>query len=134
MKRYCIFLTTDLKSVEDFRRRYDPLATKVPPHVTLVHPFESDQPLSAIITHLKKTFWMKKPAFAVGDPVWIEGYIHLPVRNEEEKLEQQRVARDWQFKKTGTFQSMILENILEDESSKTIYSHSIVAGGLEEMS
>jgi 2'-5' RNA ligase len=154
MKRYCVFLTIDLKSVQDFRRRFDPLAMKVQPHVTIIHPFESDQPLGAIITHLTNTFQLKNAAFAIEKPVWTEGNISIPVINDElqkirlrfysdilkpfqetkygysphitvgkytteaEKIEQQRIARDWKFGPEGTFQTLVLEKILEDESSK----------------
>lgn len=39
--------------ISDLRRRFDPLADLVPPHITLVFPFESDLTTSELRVHLE---------------------------------------------------------------------------------
>ncbi|MEM7016421.1 MAG: 2'-5' RNA ligase family protein [Pseudomonadota bacterium] len=42
-----------LDTIQEIRRKYDPLAELVPPHITLVFPFQSDISTSDLESHLK---------------------------------------------------------------------------------
>jgi 2'-5' RNA ligase len=167
MSRYCIFLKVELESVQKFREKWDPLASKVPPHVTLVHPFETDLGSKLVVEHIQKTFTLSTHEFELAQPEWTEGYALLPVvhaelsslrqklysgilkhfhkpeypysphitigryQNAQDQITQQNENH---LETRGAFQALILEQILEDETSKILYSHSIVAGGLDETS
>ncbi|MCA0148032.1 MULTISPECIES: 2'-5' RNA ligase family protein [Rossellomorea] len=39
--------------IQEIRHRYDPLSDKIPPHITLVFPFESSIPSVDILVHIK---------------------------------------------------------------------------------
>jgi 2'-5' RNA ligase len=39
--------------IQEIRNRYDPLSDKIPPHITLVFPFESSIPSVDILVHIK---------------------------------------------------------------------------------
>ncbi|WP_258111578.1 2'-5' RNA ligase family protein [Alicyclobacillus sp. SP_1] len=48
-------------SIKRIRAKYDPLADLIPPHVTLVFPFESDVSTEALTVHLQKSVVGLKP-------------------------------------------------------------------------
>lgn len=43
-----------LDRIEQFRRRYDPLASRIAPHITLVFPFESDLSADQLCAHMQQ--------------------------------------------------------------------------------
>lgn len=47
--------------VEDLRRRFDPLASSVPAHVTLVHPFQTRVELAEVIDHVDRVASTSRP-------------------------------------------------------------------------
>lgn len=58
MKTRCIHLFPEFKNltiIEDVRNKFDPLVEKIPPHITLVFPFDSDFTKEDLINHLKDT-------------------------------------------------------------------------------
>jgi 2'-5' RNA ligase len=42
-----------LDKIQEIRHRYDPLSDKIPPHITLIFPFESSIPSVDILNHIK---------------------------------------------------------------------------------
>ncbi|CAN7368625.1 2'-5' RNA ligase family protein [Rossellomorea sp. LjRoot5] len=42
-----------VEKIQEIRNRYDPLSDKIPPHITLVFPFESFIPQSEILAHIE---------------------------------------------------------------------------------
>ena len=42
-----------LDVIQEIRRKYDPLSDKIPPHITLVFPFDSTTPLDIILSHIQ---------------------------------------------------------------------------------
>ncbi|TMU86948.1 2'-5' RNA ligase family protein [Bacillus sp. BHET2] len=42
-----------LDIIQEIRRKYDPLSDKIPPHITLVFPFDSITPLDKILSHIQ---------------------------------------------------------------------------------
>lgn len=41
------------EKIQDIRKIYDPLSDKIPPHITLVFPFESLIPLNELFSHVQ---------------------------------------------------------------------------------
>lgn len=73
---------SNLHSINVLRAKYDPLVNLIPPHVTLVFPFESDIATEALKEHLKQSAIGLKPFQIVmtgitGDE---EGYLFLNVK------------------------------------------------------
>ncbi|HEX6971080.1 MAG TPA: 2'-5' RNA ligase family protein, partial [Limnochordia bacterium] len=55
--RRCIFAVVELSPAEPIARlraRFDPLYERVPPHITLVFPFERPIPVGAIAGHMER--------------------------------------------------------------------------------
>ncbi|WP_442915442.1 2'-5' RNA ligase family protein [Mangrovibacillus sp. Mu-81] len=49
----CIFPQfQNQKEIQILREKYDPLYSFIPPHITLVHPFQSNLRLEELINHL----------------------------------------------------------------------------------
>lgn len=42
-----------IEKIQEIRRVYDPLANKIPPHITLVFPFESSIPPNELLSHIR---------------------------------------------------------------------------------
>lgn len=42
-----------IENIQEIRNRHDPLSDKIPPHITLVFPFESSIPHNDILDHIK---------------------------------------------------------------------------------
>lgn len=79
-----IHLFPDLAGTEDlaaFRRRYDPLAAKIPPHVTLVFPFESAMADAALVAHVRQVTESAAPFSIVLGAAERQApdYVWLPV-------------------------------------------------------
>ena len=69
------------------RSRFDPLATKVPPHVTLVFPFSSELSRDALVAHMSTAIaGVGLFPVSLGDPVAIDGIVQLPVLAGEETI------------------------------------------------
>lgn len=50
----CIFpVFSHMESIQQIRQKYDPLAEHIPPHITLVFPFESDLSTSEVVEHVR---------------------------------------------------------------------------------
>src|SRR5688572_33434583 len=74
--------------VVSFRDRFDPLARRVPPHLTLVHPFTDMLSDSALEDHVRSVATTISPF-----PIKLEGvtlhegeYVFLNVRSEERRV------------------------------------------------
>lgn len=64
MKTRCIHLFPEFKNaniIEEIRKKFDPLATKIPPHITLVFPFDSEFSKEDLQKHLDSTVKNIKP-------------------------------------------------------------------------
>ncbi|MFZ6624199.1 2'-5' RNA ligase family protein [Vagococcus fluvialis] len=46
----------NIEFIESIRKKYDPLYNKVPPHITLVFPFETNIENNIIINHIESSF------------------------------------------------------------------------------
>lgn len=57
MKRFMAVMPTltGIESLVDLRQRFDPVASIVPPHITLVFPFESDLTAKAVRDHVEES-------------------------------------------------------------------------------
>ena len=72
-----------LIAVDAYRRKYDPLAKVIPPHISLVDPFQYTQPIETLYDHLKEVGEFHAPikVFLAGWDSY-EGkdfQIHLPM-------------------------------------------------------
>ena len=92
MSDYCIYFDFDVKGFEwlqDLREQFDPLAEKLPPHVTLVFPFSSDLSQSDLIDHVsvvKNT--ATDFAITLSQPENHKGYCWFPVAAGREEFRQ----------------------------------------------
>ena len=83
--RQCILLFPDLTNrgqIDRYRERFDPLAQKIAPHVTLVFPFESADLESDALAHDVAERIHGIDAFDLEVPppaVFDEGYVYLGV-------------------------------------------------------
>lgn len=51
----------DIKPINDMRKQYDPLAMFIPPHITLVFPFENDDTNEEIDQKLQRSLGVQSP-------------------------------------------------------------------------
>jgi 2'-5' RNA ligase len=78
----CLFLTIKSESldfIQTFRRSHDPLWNKVPPHITLIHPFTDDVPNEILIAHVKSNFVLESVSISLDKIIFVDGYAFLPV-------------------------------------------------------
>lgn len=64
MKQRCIMIFPELENIrviDEVRERFDPLASHVRPHITLVFPFNSDISTGELETHLRSVLAKVKP-------------------------------------------------------------------------
>lgn len=52
---------SNVQSINAIRSKYDPLARLIPPHVTLVFPFESDDSTEMLVEHVQESMTGVKP-------------------------------------------------------------------------
>jgi len=82
MNQYCIYLEPELKElnqIQSFRKRYDPLAEMIPPHVTLVFPFESSE-RESLLNHLNQILNKAHTiTFTLGEPEIHMDYVWFPI-------------------------------------------------------
>jgi 2'-5' RNA ligase len=78
----------DRSAIDDFRARFDPLAQLIPPHLTLVFPFEADLTTLAIRNHLRQSTMGMGPF-----PVRLQGvtgsgneYLFLNVKRGNDQI------------------------------------------------
>jgi len=87
----CILIFAEFDNIEEInklRKKYDPVATKVAPHITLVFPFESDIEASRLREHIEKKIRGVKP-FKIklqGISGESENYLFLNVIKGVEEL------------------------------------------------
>ena len=74
--------------IHELRRRFDPLATLVPPHITLVFPFESDLDKKEIEDHVRESTANMRPFPVLLQQVTgHEGeYLFLNVKQGNDRL------------------------------------------------
>ncbi|NLT11573.1 MAG: 2'-5' RNA ligase family protein [Clostridiaceae bacterium] len=82
---------TGIEDIREIRKQYDPLADCIPPHITIVFPFESDLSTEQIQQHLAENllgyrqFDFSLTGFT-GD--FRDGYIFLNVEKGKEEIIQ----------------------------------------------
>lgn len=74
--------------VEDLRRKFDPLASSVPAHVTLVHPFQARVELAEVIDHVDRVASTLRPLSLVCQGVTGHGdeYLFLNVKRGNDEI------------------------------------------------
>lgn len=86
MTTYAIYLTVDLPQEEllqEIRESFDPLAGMVPPHITVVFPFESDIAREELVELIDTTveeldcFYVE---ISLEAAVFVEGFCFFPIR------------------------------------------------------
>ena len=79
-----------LTTVEPYRQKYDPLNQVIPPHITLVDPFQFTAPLDTLVDHLKEVGDFHSPikVFLVGwDSYESKEYqLHVPMTAGHKQL------------------------------------------------
>jgi 2'-5' RNA ligase len=77
-----------VEAIEDLRRRYDPLAALLPAHLTLVFPFESALPASALAAHVRAVAAGRTPfPLALREVTGHDGeYLFLNVKCGNDEL------------------------------------------------
>lgn len=77
-----------LSAVESFRRDHDPLAARVPAHVTLVFPFASSLSDVQVIAHAKRVArrWPQLPIALSGVDAYTAQWVHLRVTRGREAI------------------------------------------------
>lgn len=74
--------------IDELRQEYDPLATKIPPHITLVHPFTDEISNESLIAHVQNTlkgarsFHLRLQG-VTGSP---NGYLFLNVKRGNDEV------------------------------------------------
>jgi 2'-5' RNA ligase len=91
MKKRCIMIFPkfqNLNRIQDIRQKYDPLFSKVNPHVTLVFPFTSDITEKELKEHIQNKAKYIKPFLLQLNGVSGEkdGYLFLNVKRGKEEL------------------------------------------------
>jgi 2'-5' RNA ligase len=89
LKRSIIILPqfgSDTDLIQNIRHQYDPLASKIPPHITLVFPFESEISSDALRQHLKTSLeGFKSFSLKLQEISHEEGYFFLnPIEGQEQ--------------------------------------------------
>ncbi len=91
MKNRAILIIPKIANVDDIqtvRLSFDPLAEKVPPHVTLVFPFESTLHTDTLMQHVKRIADSTAPfqvSFGIAE-AHDDGYVWLPVIQGRETI------------------------------------------------
>lgn len=82
---------SNLHSVNALRVKYDPLVNLIPPHMTLVFPFESEIAIDSLTEHLKQSTVELKPFRVVLAGVTGAGdeylFLNVKVGNDQVILE-----------------------------------------------
>lgn len=82
MNPYCVYLEPKLEGlnqIQTIRKKYDPLAEMIPPHVTLVFPFKLDE-RESLLKHLNPCLNKTRAIeFTLGEPQIHADYVWLPV-------------------------------------------------------
>ncbi|WP_314059399.1 2'-5' RNA ligase family protein [uncultured Vagococcus sp.] len=91
LKRSILFLPEIEEDdwIHQLRYQYDPLFSKIGPHVTVVFPFESDLKNDDIITHMKEVLrgiTSFKVVFSGITGDWPSGYLFLNVKKGNDQL------------------------------------------------
>ena len=79
---HCIFLlpeTDQLPQLQWLRDKYDPLAGKIPPHITLVFPGQLDGDRTRLAALLDRQAPSLPIRFSLGAPVAQESYLYFPL-------------------------------------------------------
>lgn len=86
----CVFLRADGldQSVQAFRKKHDPQAHLVEPHVTLVFPFDAEESDDLLIAHVEKIARITEPFDAtLAQPVEVEdALVYMPLENGESEV------------------------------------------------
>jgi 2'-5' RNA ligase len=94
----CVFLvaeTSRLEALQRLRARLDPLYGKVPPHVTLVFPFEPEASLEPLMARMRSLAHRLPIPFSLGLPDSREGTLFFPLvlgRSETQLLHEKLYA------------------------------------------
>ena len=72
--------------IQDLRRRYDPLAEKVPPHLTVVFPFPDPRSPTRLVSLLNEFLPTRTFSFSLSGPVRDGEYLYFPVDEGKEML------------------------------------------------
>ncbi|MEV4514266.1 2'-5' RNA ligase family protein [Dactylosporangium sp. NPDC049525] len=90
MRVIAVFPEMDTTAVERFRRRWDPLATAVPAHITVAFPFEWAGPVSGLAAALQPVITACTSfAFGLSNPtVWDDEYLFLLLGDGREQVSQ----------------------------------------------
>jgi len=94
--------------INEFRQKYDPLADKIAPHITLVFPFESQISTSELRKHMQQTISDIQP-FAIklcGIREHDNKYLFLNVINGNDQIIK---LHDWLY--TGILSKHLLKEI-----------------------
>lgn len=78
----CIFLAVEsgkVDELQELRRRLDPLAAKVPPHITVVFPFDLSMPQADLEAILAAAAPMLPIGFDLGAPKVMEASLVFPL-------------------------------------------------------
>ncbi|MBM7583816.1 2'-5' RNA ligase [Bacillus pakistanensis] len=90
MKRsICLFPKfTNEDRIHKWREKYDPLHQLIPPHITLVFPFESDYSSNKLIKHVQQTLKGFKPINIRLQGITGEGkqYVFLNVKRGSDQI------------------------------------------------
>jgi hypothetical protein len=85
----CIFLVAEsekLDELQELRLRFDPLAMKVPPHITVVFPFELSIPQTELEALLTAAGPMLPIGFALGEPVVMGDSLVFPTTRGTQEI------------------------------------------------
>jgi 2'-5' RNA ligase len=79
---------SNIRIINEIRKRYDPLADYIAPHITLVFPFESDIPTNELIEYIKFALagFDKFNLAMCGITGNSDGYIFLDVKTGNDKI------------------------------------------------
>lgn len=78
----------DRTDIDDVRSKYDPLSGKIPPHITLVFPFDYDLSTELLISHVQFVA-SDYQAFDItfGEPEFHDTCVWLPTIEGREKIQ-----------------------------------------------
>jgi 2'-5' RNA ligase len=82
MNRRCIFLTpatAQWDRLQRLRLSFDPLAEKLPPHITVVFPFRSPWPREQLAAVLERHASALPIPFSLGPPAARDGWLQFPL-------------------------------------------------------
>ena len=94
MNRLCVILLPELSglgAIQRYRERFDPLAEKIPPHITLVFPFQIDAPsVPQVAIHVQNVVKDCSPFdISLGSPsIQADGFVFLFVEEGAEQIRQ----------------------------------------------